>query len=251
MSNIVDKMTERLFTDAGIKPGMRVLDIGCGPGAVSFMLAERVGDAGFVYGIDRDSHMVEAARIKGLERGLSNIAFVEGNLDESPFDPGSFDAIVGRRVLMYQPDPIMAVRSLAGLVRPGGLVLFHEHDTVTVENNAVSLPLHDRVQSWLRNMLLSEGANIHMGFALHAVLTAAGFSVEHVRAEANVLTPTQHYPIGAIIRAVLPRLLRHGISTEEEVEVDTLDERLARERQEACATYLWELIFCAWAKNTG
>ena len=52
MSNYVDEITERMLDDAGIKRGMCVLDIGCGPGWVSFMLARRVGDQGRVFAVD-------------------------------------------------------------------------------------------------------------------------------------------------------------------------------------------------------
>lgn len=88
-----------------------------------------------------------------------------------------------------------------------------------------------------------------MGFELHRVLSAAGLAVERVRAEANVLTPTADYPVAAIIRAVLPRILRHGIATETEIDVDTLDDRLAAERRETAATCLWEMVFCVWARK--
>jgi hypothetical protein len=88
-----------------------------------------------------------------------------------------------------------------------------------------------------------------MGFDLHGVLSAARLTVERVRAEANVLTPTTQYPVAAIIRAALPRLLKHGIVTETEVEVDTLDERLLAERKRNNATCLWELVFCALAQK--
>lgn len=251
MATIVDDMTERLLDEAGIEPGMRVLDIGCGPGAVSFMLARRVGTAGHVSGVDRDARMLTVARARASELRLSNITFVEGGFDVPSSAQGEFDAAVGRRVLMYQPDPVRAVRQLARVVRPGGLVIFHEHDTASVGDDRAALPLHDHVRGWLREMLRREGANLHMGFVLHAVLSAAGLAVEQVRAEANVLTPTVHYPVGTIIRAVLPRLLSLGVATEAEIDVDTLDERLVAERARVGATCVWELVFCAWARKPG
>lgn len=249
MSNQVDEMTERLLDDAGILPGMRALDIGCGPGAVSFMLSQRVGDRGHVFGVDRSPQMLALARKKAQDRGVSNITFLEGGFDVAFPERGTLDAVVGRRVLMYQADAAQAVAQLTDAVRPGGVIAFHEHDMVEVSDSRTSLPLHDRVRSWLREMLRVEGANLRMGFDLHAALSAAGLVVERVRAEANVLTPTADYPIGAIIRAVLPRLTQHGIATETEVDVETLDDRLAAERRAAGATCLWEMVFCAWGRK--
>ena len=248
MSNNVDEMTERMLDDAGIGLDMRVLDIGCGPGAVSLMLSRRVGNHGHVFAVDRNPQMLQAAREKAREAGVSNLTFIEGGFDVAFPERGALDAVVGRRVLMYQPDAAQAVAQLADAICTGGVIAFHEHDTVAISDGRISLPLHDRARAWLREMLRLEGANLHMGFELHAALSAAGLAVERVRAEANVLTPSAAYPVAAILRAVLPRLLQHGIATEADVDVETLDDRLAAERREAGATCLWEMVFCAWAR---
>jgi SAM-dependent methyltransferase len=248
-SNNVDQMTERMLDDAGIGPGMRVLDIGCGTGAVSLMLSRRVGSQGHIFGVDRNSRMLASAREKAREAGVSNVTFIEGGFDVALPGRGTLDAVVGRRVLMYQADAAQAVAQLTDAIRNGGVIAFHEHDMVDMSDRRAPLPLHDRVRSWLREMLRLEGANLHMGFDLHSALSAAGLAVECVRAEANVLTPTADYPVAAIIRAVLPRLLQHGIATEADADVETLDERLAAERREANATCLWEMVFCAWGRK--
>ena len=250
MTNHVDEMTERMLDDAGIGRGMRVLDIGCGPGAVSLMIARRVGNDGHVFAVDRDARMLELAREKARQTGVANITFIEGGFDVPFPERGTLDAVVGRRVLMYQPDATRAVAQLADAVRPGGVIAFHEHDMVAVSDGRTSLPLHERVRSWLREMLRLEGANLHMGFDLHSAITSAGLTVERVRAEANVLTPTSTYPIAAIIRAVLPRLLQLGITTAAEADVETLDDRLTAERRAANVTYVWEMVFCAWGRKS-
>lgn len=249
MTNAVNEMTERMLDDAPISAGMRVLDIGCGPGTVSLMLSRRVGDHGHVFAVDRDPRMLEAARRRARDAGFFNVTYVEGGFDVVLPEHGTLDGAVGRRVLMYQPDAAQAITQLARAVRPGGLIAFHEHDTSSVNDDRTLLPLHDQVRSWLREMLRKEEVNLRMGFDLHGALSAAGLEVERVRAEGNVLTPTAEYPVAAIIRAVLPRLLKHGIVTETEAEVDTLDERLLAERQRNNATCLWELVFCAWARK--
>src|SRR5688572_7286812 len=104
MSNYVDEMTERMLEDAGIGPGMRVLDIGCGPGAVSLMLSRRVGSEGRVFAVDRDPQMLGVAREKARGAGVSNLVFIEGGFEVTFPEYGTLDAVVGRRVLMYQPN---------------------------------------------------------------------------------------------------------------------------------------------------
>ena len=88
-----------------------------------------------------------------------------------------------------------------------------------------------------------------MGFDLASVLARSGLVVEQVRAEAVVQTPTASHHTGAIIRAMLPRIIRHGVATAEEIDIDTLDARLAEERRAADATYVGELVFGAWARK--
>lgn len=147
-------------------------------------------------------------------------------------------------VLMYQPNPVEAIRRLANALRPGELVVFQEHDSSMVPA-LTPLPLHDRVHEWIWRTIEREGANVHMGFHLASVLEQAGLTVEHVRAEAIVQTPKAHYAVEPIVRAMLPRIVQQGVACEEEVNVDTLDERLIEERQKANATYVGDMVFGA------
>jgi hypothetical protein len=88
-----------------------------------------------------------------------------------------------------------------------------------------------------------------MGFDLASVLEQAGLTVEQVRAEAIVQTPRAHHAMGPIVRAMLPRIVRQGVASEEEINVDTLDQRLLEERQKANATYVGDMVFGAWARK--
>jgi len=110
---------------------MRVLDIGCGMGDVSLLAARLVGPSGHVTGIDRDLVVIEKARERGLDevRG-ADIEFVYTELLNFHADR-RFDAVVGRYVLMFQPDPVDAIVHAAKQVRPGGIVVFHESDLAT------------------------------------------------------------------------------------------------------------------------
>jgi ubiquinone/menaquinone biosynthesis C-methylase UbiE len=251
MTDIVGEMTGRLLVDAGIAAGMRVIDVGCGRGDVSLQLARLVGPQGRVLGLDRDARPLAVARERASELGLTNLEFAEG--DFSALAPGRelFDAAVGRRVLMYQPDPTEAVRRLAAAVRPGGVVAFQEHDSTVGPTSLTLLPLHERVYGWIWQTVEREGADIHMGFHLAAVLERAGLVVEQVRAEAVVQTPRTMYGVEAIVRAMIPRIVQQGVADEAELDVDTLDQRLLAERQAANATYVGELVFGAWARKPG
>jgi ubiquinone/menaquinone biosynthesis C-methylase UbiE len=118
--------TERLFRAAGIAPGDRVLDCGSGAGDVSLIAAELVTSAGEVVGIDRDSDQVAAANRRVTDIGLSHVRFETAELSAPP--PGRFDAIVGRMVLKYLPEPEAVLRVLADRLVPGGVMAFLEWD---------------------------------------------------------------------------------------------------------------------------
>jgi SAM-dependent methyltransferase len=132
------------------------------------------------------------------------VSVIEGGFDAELPGHGMIDAVVGRRVLMYQEDPVAAVEALGTALKPGGVFAFHEHDASKLVPGRHPLPLHDEVRDWLAEMLRREGARLDMGLTLHEVMSAAGLAVESVRAEANLLTPDSSYPVGMIVRAVMP-----------------------------------------------
>ncbi|RKH28899.1 class I SAM-dependent methyltransferase [Corallococcus praedator] len=245
MADLATAVTERLLIDAGIREGMRVLDVGCGRGLVSLLLARLVGARGQVVGVDIDSRSLAVARETVQD---ARITFVEGDFRSLSSEHGLFDAAVGRRVLMYQPDAVEALRGLARVLRPRGLMAFQEHDSTVAPTSLTPLPLHEKVRAWMWRTVEREGGNVHMGFGLASALTRAGLTVEQVRAEAIVQTPAMHHPVGAILRAMLPRILERGVATEEELGIDTIDARLIEERTQADATYIGEMVFGAWAR---
>ena len=249
MAGVGGEFTRRLLVDAGIAEGMRVLDVGCGSGDVALMAAALVGERGEVVGVDRDPTALAMARQRVAGLGIANVSFVEGGFAALEASEAPFDAVVGRRVLMYQLEPIESVAALARRVRAGGLVVFQEHDASTMPASRVAMPLHRQVQGWMRETVMAEGANIHIGFDLHSIFERAGLSVEEVRAEAIVLTAEQIYPAAAIIRAMLPRIVGEGVASEAEIDIDTLEVRLTRERLTVGATYLADMMFGIWARK--
>ena len=245
MANVVDGMTERLLTEAGIQPGMRVLDIGCGTGVVSLMAGRLVGHRGAVVGIDNNADPLDLAQANAAQENLPQVRFERRDLADAAA-AGEFDAVIGRRVLLYQPDPVQAIVSATAGLRAGGLVVFQEHDATPVPAWRAPLPLHQQVQQWMWDTVTREGANIHMGYDLASTITKAGLILEHVRAEAVVQTPQISYPTEAVVRAILPRIVSEGIATEDEIDVATLGDRLREERARTGATFLGELVFGVW-----
>lgn len=104
--------------------GERILDVGCGNGALTLDIAERVQPGGEAVGVDISGPMLQFARTRAAERGLDEVTFFEGDAQVHRFEPGSFDAIVSRFGVMFFDDPEVAFTNLASALRPGGRVAF-------------------------------------------------------------------------------------------------------------------------------
>jgi ubiquinone/menaquinone biosynthesis C-methylase UbiE len=125
-ARLIDPITRRSFRDAGIGPGQRVLDVGSGAGDVAFLVAELVGTDGAVVGTDLSLTAVPAARARAAARSLDHVSFHVGDLATMDFDQ-PFDAVVGRYVVMFAPDPAAMLRRLVRHLRPSGLIAFPPH----------------------------------------------------------------------------------------------------------------------------
>ncbi|MBA2624981.1 MAG: methyltransferase domain-containing protein [Acidimicrobiia bacterium] len=114
---------ERVVTALAPAPGERVLDVGCGSGAITRAVAQRVGPGGEAVGVDLSGPMLERARASAAEAGLANARFEQG--DAQTLDVGAgFDAFTSRFGVMFFDDPAAAFAKLAGALRPGGRAAF-------------------------------------------------------------------------------------------------------------------------------
>jgi SAM-dependent methyltransferase len=222
--------TKMILERAGLGPGMRVLDVGTGVGDVAFIAAELVGPSGTVVGIDRSEVALARARDRAAERGLDNVEFHQGDLqDWRPVK--SYDAAVGRLVLLYVDDPVAAVARVASTVRPGGVVAFMEYDMAAVES-VPTVPLVDTVRDWICEGFSRTGHDPRLGIRLGAILDAAGLSDAQALALRDYLPPTS--PVvpamaAGVIRSLLPAIEGHGVATADEVDLETLEARIADE----------------------
>lgn len=110
------QLAAALFDFAALKPGMRALDVGCGPGALTGALAERLGPASVV-GADPSAQFAEACRAR-----LPEVEVVVASAESLPFADGSFDAVLSQLVVNFMAEPEAGVREMARVCRPGGVV---------------------------------------------------------------------------------------------------------------------------------
>jgi len=241
--------TRTVLQLAGIAPGMRVLDLGTGAGDVAFQVAELVGPTGSVVGIDQSDQALAFAAHRATQRGLTNVSFVHDDLRTVPID-GKFDAVVGRLVLLYLPLPDDVLRRFAGQVRQGGIVAVMEYEMAA----AGTLPptaLSEQVTSWVTESFRRSGLDASLGARLGQVLLRAGLD------GATTLGVQKYCEAGdsdgprmaaGIIRTLLPVLDRTGVATRDEVDIDTLEERIAHDCITHDVIFKFPTLVGAWAR---
>jgi ubiquinone/menaquinone biosynthesis C-methylase UbiE len=221
-------ITRAIWRNAGIEPGMRVLDVGCGVGDTSFLAAELVGPGGSVIGQDRSAEALATARQRGAELGLTQVQFVQGELGENP-EGGLFDAIVGRCILIHQPDITAALRSLQPWLRPGGIAAFHELELGARTVSDPSSQLVGQVRGWLRQAFRLGGMQAHGVTQLPRCFHEAGFGWPQLELYPLVGSGSDSFApayLVEILTTVAPLLEREGIATANELRLNSLEERL-------------------------
>jgi ubiquinone/menaquinone biosynthesis C-methylase UbiE len=239
------------FRAAGIGPGMRVLDLGSGAGDVALLSAELVGPTGSVVGLDRDATSVAWATKRIAAAGIANIRFHTVEFNEFT-DPQPFDALVGRFILMYLPDPLATVRHLSAQLRSGAVIVFTEPDFTVPSRVFPEMPEFVHCGEWIAEALRHAGARIDMGMHLYHLYRDAGFVNTAIMAShlsgCGVQREMIDYSVETI-RSILPKIIQHGIATAEEVQIDTLAGRMEAAARLADPQWVGTRYVSAWARK--
>jgi SAM-dependent methyltransferase len=239
-AQLYNPFTHQFLREAGIEAGMRVLDVGCGRGDVSFIVARLVGPTGSVVGVDRGPVAVEAANQRVRDLSATNVRFLVADAGDLAAE-GPFDAAVGRLVLEFSRDPAALLQSVAGQVRPGGVIAFHEVDWSGCRSFP-DVPTISRCIRWGTETLQRSGADPYMGLKLHATFVRAGLPPPKLSVHAAVGAGPEHpvYAAAAeFVRTVLPAIEAQGVATARDVDVETLASRISEEATATGATVVW------------
>lgn len=188
MGIVTESLEERLILGlTGEVSGRRVLDAGCGDGALVCAVASRGAEA---TGIDPDPAMLAAARARAAKAGLRAV-FVEGRIEHLPFPAASFDVVVAVTVLCFVADAAGAVREMARVLRPGGRLVIGELGRWSLWTAL------RRMRGWLGSPTW-KSARFRTTKEMRALAEQAGLSVIGIRGA------VYYPPIGAIARALAP-----------------------------------------------
>jgi SAM-dependent methyltransferase len=220
-ASLLDPITERALREAGLRPGMRVLDLGCGVGDVALLASRIVGQQGEVVAVDL-------------------------SLKET-----AFDAAIGRLVLLHLDDPVAAVRAAAAHVRPGGLLAFQDFTTANAHVHP-PLPVTQRTVDLIVETLGRLGVDIHAGHNLRAIFLAADLPEPKLRLESLVAggadEPVFDW-IAGTAETLLPEMERLGLTRVGEIDPDRLARDLREEVGAARGVVISPPLVAAWARR--
>jgi len=242
--------TAVLLQRGGIASGMRVLDLGCGPGDVSFQIADMVGPDGSVVGLDRDAAQLAAANTRRHERGITTVEFVQGDARTFVADR-LFDAVVCRLLLMHLPRPAEALAHHLQNLRPGGTFIAVDYDT-SGAHACPEMPLYSQVTTWLQAGFRHVGAEPNMGLRLPELFERANLDGVGTLGLQLFAGPGDRWAVSYIVdvvRALQNHILASGVATERDMDLDTLEQRLETQMQEDRAVWAMPTIVGGWGRR--
>ncbi len=206
-----------------LRPGMRLLDVGCGPGTITTGLARAVAP-GEVVGIDVSPEVIEEARAHALAVGAANARFETANIYALADAAGTFDVAHAHQVMQHLAAPVDALTEMRRVLRPGGIVAVRDADYATM----TAWPRSAAVDRWLavyHAVAARNGADPDAGRRLRSWLLAAGFVDVEVTATVELMADPaaaadwgRSWAQRALHSNFRTQAIEYGIATDDEVQ---------------------------------
>jgi ubiquinone/menaquinone biosynthesis C-methylase UbiE len=237
-----------LLDRVGVAAQWRAIDLGCGPSGILDLLADRVGPAGRVVGLDFNPANVALAREFAAQRDLANVEVMQGDAHQTGFPSASFDLVHARTLLVNIPDPAAVVAEMVRLARSGGWVAVLEPDV----GGSVCYPPHpawDRLTQIFLSAQELDGADTFIGRRLPELFRRAGLADIGVEAKADIYpAENSRRTIRAdLVASMRPKILAAGIASEREL--DEVDQAVREHLSDPDTLMLPHLLFLAWGRK--
>lgn len=246
---MIERPTRTILQAAGLAPGQRVLDLGTGLGHVARIAGQLVGPEGSVVGLDGARDAIAVARERAAAAGEHHVSFVEGDV-RTFRAPQPFDAIAGRLILFHLADPAGAVRHHLTNLRAGGTFVAIDFDLGACRAEP-DVPLVAEALRWVVGAFSAAGAAPRIGARLGPILRDAGLrDVTTLGMQGYVQPgdPAAGRLLGSVVRSLAPAILAHGIATPEQLELETLEERITTALTAADAVLLPPIVVGGWGR---
>lgn len=236
--------TLRLFEAANIQVGSRVLEVGCASGEVTQLLSEIVGPFGEVVGVDVNEQLLEMAK---RDNSANNIEYINSDVYQLPDELGQFDAIIGRRILMYLPDAKTCLQNLKRFLKADGILCFQESDSINGGTGANQLPLHQQAIQRVWDTVQAEGGDIHIGQKLYMMLLNIGIPEPQIIAEA-VMQTSDNNDLQWLTEIMELRMKDNEVLNQD-FSLEKFKDNMSREAKEVQAAFIRDMAFGVWGRK--
>jgi SAM-dependent methyltransferase len=232
----------------GLKSGLRVVDVGCGPIGIMNLLSERVGADGIVIGVEREPRFFDMARAEQRKRNLSNVKLVNADALKTGLDKHSYDFVHERLVLINIPlEAQQAVlKEMLSLLRPGGTIAIQEFDFVSFACDPDHPSWNILFNTWCDAFQAAGGGNLFIGRSLARLLRSAGAESVRVHAHANVPQVGEYQRTHILSLIESTRDLMVGPGKLSAVELQDHMTALAKHLADPKTTLIDRLVVQAW-----
>jgi ubiquinone/menaquinone biosynthesis C-methylase UbiE len=239
-----------LLDRVGLRAGQSAIDLGCGPRGILDMLAERVGPAGRVVGLDADPAHAAMAAEYAARLGLTGVEIMAADARSTGLSPGSFDLVHARTLLINIPEPAEVVAEMTRLARPGGWVASMESDT----QHALCYPPHagyDRLCEIFTVTFRRNGADPWIGRRVPELFRQAGLEDVRVEARAQLCPPgnSRRTIRLDLVRSMRSQVVGMGLATD--AELDELDAVVRAHLDDPHTVLMPGLLFLTWGRKPG
>jgi ubiquinone/menaquinone biosynthesis C-methylase UbiE len=239
-----------LLETVGVRPGARVLDVGCGPIGILRLLSEKVGPSGAVVGLERERRFVELARYEIERLGLQNVQVIEADALDSGLESESFDLVHERLVLVNVPEREALLSEMFRLTAPGGWVALEDIDNVSW----LCEPGHsswDALLTAFHAAFRAGGGDPFVGRRLPALLRGTNARQVQARLWAELPQTGQYRRthLISLVDSIRQRILQMNLVSERELEVhrEALLEHLADPK----TVVVEKLLMQCWGQKPG
>jgi SAM-dependent methyltransferase len=181
---------------AGFTAGQTLLDVGCGPGYATLDLAEIVGSAGRVVGVDRSRRFLSYLESQLELRGIANVETVDMDLDDARLAeqlPAGVDGAWCRWVYAFVQDPRTLLARVAGALRPGGVMVIHEYFDYSTWRLIPPSPAQELFVEKVMETWRATGGEVEIGTSIPGWLGELDFTIESVRPLIEIVGPRDYF----------------------------------------------------------
>jgi len=236
----------RILLRAGLQPGMKAADLGCGIGATTRMLAELVGPSGHVTGIDLSAAQLEQARDLCRAADITNAIFVEASATATGLPRNSFDLVYCRFLLLHLVDPADCLREMLEILKPGGVLVVEDGDLTS----AGSIPASALASfaDLFGRLGPSRGLNYALANNLYHLVKAAGFAEPDIEIhQPAAARGEERFLLKWSVEEAAPACISAGLVTPAEMETILAD--MDRDTTNPDILVIFPRMFLVWARK--